>query len=46
MAVVSQSSIKFGNKRVFHDETPNIMTITAEVATLVRIVVPHSVYML
>ena len=33
MAVVSQSSVKFGKKRVFLVGTINFMTITAEVAT-------------
>ena len=33
MAVVSQSSVKFGKKRVFLVGTNNFMTITAEVAT-------------
>ena len=33
MAVVSQSSVKFGKKRVFLVGTVNFMTITAEVAT-------------
>ena len=33
MAVVSQSSFKFGKKRVFLVGTINCMTITAEVAT-------------
>ena len=32
-AVVSQSSVKFGKKRVFLVGTINFMTITAEVAT-------------
>ena len=32
-AVVSQSSVKFGKKRVFLVGTNNFMTITAEVAT-------------
>ena len=33
MAVVSQSSVKFGKKSVFLVGTINFMTITAEVAT-------------
>ena len=33
MAVVSQSSVKFGKKRVFLVATINFMTITAKVAT-------------
>ena len=33
MAVVSQSSVKFGKKRVFRVGTINFMTFTAEVAT-------------
>ena len=41
---MSQSSVKFGKKRVFPVGTINFMTITAEVATskFDRIVVPHA----
>ena len=50
MAVVSQSSVKFGKKRVFLVGTINFMTtgITAKVATskFILVVVPWSFYLL
>ena len=46
MAVVSQSSVKFGKKRVFLVGTINFMTNTAEVATskLVTLMLDKEVY--
>ena len=43
MAVVSQSSVKFGKKRVLLVGATNFMTIAAEVATS-KFIIPEFVY--